>query len=124
MLTYSTENVFAGRRDWNVISEVKRLIKNSVVHDGRVSTVERWQPVKHFVEDGTKTPPVDRSTIGLFADDFRCQVLWRAAKRGRCLVAIYQPFFAKSEICQDQMAFTVQQNVFRFQVAVNHTGRM
>lgn len=57
-----------------------------------------------------------------FVDDIKVERLalyLRCPAEGRCCTIIFKTFLAEAEICEDNVALRVQQDVFRLQVPVN-----
>lgn len=61
-------------------------------------------------------------TFVFFVDDIKVERLalyLRCPAEGRCCTIILKTFFAEAEICEDNVALRVQQDVLRLQVPVN-----
>jgi len=75
----------------------------------------------HFVEQNAQCPPVDRLGVTLTDQELGSQVFWCTAKRVG-LFAIGHVELAKTEITQRNVPVAIEQDVFRFQVAVGRGG--
>lgn len=66
------------------------------------SPVERREPIHHLISDHPKTPPVHCSSIVLFPEHLRGQVLWCATER-RGGLTIFDVLLAESEVSEHNM---------------------
>lgn len=76
---------------------------------------EGWIAGGHLIQQHAQRPPVDRLVVALAEDDLRREVLGRAAQRPR---APFHPL-GKAEIGHLQVAFRIDEQIFRFKVAVD-----
>lgn len=85
--------------------------------------LERVLAAEEFEEQDAEAEPVDRAAVVLALHHLGSHVLERAAERRRSFhyfTAIFVADLAQAEVSDAQVAFRVDQDVFGFQVAVDH----
>jgi hypothetical protein len=77
-----------------------------------------WRsPTKHFIHQGSETPPVHLKTMTFSKDNFWCQVL-RSSTEWKCLLIWLKPMLRKSKICDSNMPFRIEQDIFWFEIPI------
>lgn len=87
--------------------------------DESILTNDTYKSIKHFIENGAKTPPIHATVICFTLEDFGRQIFGRAAE---CVCSRFtgsKALFAQSKISEDNVSTVIEQNVFRFQVPVH-----
>ena len=85
--------------------------------------LERVYTADHLVEKHAKTPPVDRKAMTIGSDNFRRQILRRAAEGVRLSISRLLNL-TQAKISQLKVSLVVKQHIFRLQVTVNDSIRM
>ena len=88
-----------------------------MVHHLAVGVVERRQSVDHLVDQDAQRPPVHALPVRHFPQDFRRQILRRAAQRLR-RVALHV-LLRQAEVRDADVPLRVQKEVLRLQVAID-----
>ena len=91
--------------------------EDAVVHHLAVGVVERRQSVDHLVDQDAQRPPVHALPVRHFPQDFRRQILRRAAQRLR-RVALHV-LLREAEVRDADVPLGVQKEVLRLQVAID-----
>ena len=95
------------------------------IHDFLVNThwvviIERWIARKHLEHEHTQRPPVNVFIVAFRLNDFRCQVLRRAAQ-GVCLIS---DLFSETKVGNFHVTLLIYQQILRFQVSVSNVHSM
>ncbi len=98
---------------WNIGIAKLNLIKELRPTLG----VERWEPHNHFIDEGSKTPPINRFSMSLLIENlggkiFRCTT-------DRVGVIIGNIHFGESKVSEAEVALLIDQNIFGFQTNLN-----
>lgn len=84
---------------------------------------KRRETRQHFIQDRAEAPVVNRKVVFLTQQDFRCEVLRRAAERlGRRFLWVVKQL-GQAEVSQYNMTIGAQQNVFWFEVTMMAPGK-
>lgn len=80
--------------------------------------VEEWRDTdKHFIKQNSQSPPIHCVIVALSGQHLGGQVLCRATKRPGNLVFV--DLGGETEICQQQVAIAIEQDIFWLEVPVN-----
>lgn len=76
--------------------------------------VHEWRaPSRHFINENTEGPPVDREPVAFHLKNLRGQILSRATETV-CLVPLVIQEFGEAKVSQANVAIFVHQHVLRF----------
>lgn len=70
-----------------------------------------------FINNGAKTPPINRLPMSIFFNNLRSQILRRSTDR-KSFIFSDNVVFRKSKICQLNVAFFVNEYIFWFEVSI------
>ena len=77
----------------------------------------RRKSSQHFINDTSKTPPIDSLTVAELLDHFWRQVL-RSATNGHGLFIIVMKSFGKPKIGKLDVPGPIEKDIFRFQTGL------
>ena len=83
-------------------------------------TISTYQTCHHFIQQTTKTPPVNHLVVSFLMEHLRRKVL-RCSTEGMCLVITKNSLFGKSKVGQSGETIGIKQNVLRFYSIRNRT---
>ena len=90
-------------------------LKNILIDDKRVIVGERVDASNHLVDKDPQSPPINWFSVSLIGENLRSKILRSAAKSESAAISD----FSKAEISQFQVSVSSDENVFRFEVAVD-----
>mmetsp|Transcript_102295 Transcript_102295/g.292819 ORF Transcript_102295/g.292819 Transcript_102295/m.292819 type:complete len:284 (+) Transcript_102295:3646-4497(+) len=100
----------------HVPREVELTVENLLVDAHRVLIHKRRLARQHLIGQNTKSPPVHALTVALVQEHLRRNVL-RGAAQG---VRFERHHLGEAEVRDFKVARRVEEQVFRFKIAVNH----
>ena len=82
----------------------------------RLVSGKRRDATGELIDEDAKRPPVDSLAIPLTPDDVRCEVLWRPTRRPCSPSHAFCPL----KTGDLEVALVIKQEIFRFQVPIDH----
>jgi hypothetical protein len=98
-------------------------VLDQVVHLVLVLVVKGGYPNDHLVYQDAEGPPVGREVMARADNHFRGEVLWSPTKRIRLARGVGCDF-CESEVSKHDVAVSVNQDIFRFQIPINNFAVM
>ena len=93
-----------------VAGELDLSFQNLLVNCHGVIVVKWIDSSNHLVGQNAQGPPVDGLAVALVEQHLRGKVFWSATEGVSACLTV----FGKSEICQFQVSFLIDQDVLRF----------
>ena len=100
-----------------------RLVHDIAQHLLPVLGVQRRSTTQHLIEDGAERPPVGRPRVARRPNDFRSEILWRAAEAIRS-ISLLDALLGQTKVRNTNVTLAVKQNILRLEVAIDDISVM